>query len=94
MKESPAQDPRISKEELQYIEDSIGDTSHMKHMTHPWKEIFSSAAVWAIVASHFSENWGFYTLLTQLPKFLKGVRLEACGGGKAIKLTTDLLQRR
>jgi hypothetical protein len=22
--------------------------------------------------AHFSENWGFYTLLTQLPTFMKG----------------------
>ena len=28
--------------------------------------------MWAIVVAHFSENWGFYTLLTQLPTFMKG----------------------
>lgn len=28
--------------------------------------------VWAIVSAHFCENWGFYTLLTQLPTFMKG----------------------
>lgn len=37
----------------------------------PWKEIFTSLPVWAIVVAHFSENWGFYTLLTELPNFLK-----------------------
>ena len=37
----------------------------------PWLRMLSSPAVWAIVAAHFAENWGFYTLLTQLPSFLK-----------------------
>lgn len=37
----------------------------------PWKAIFTSLPVWAIVVAHFSENWGFYTLLTELPTFLK-----------------------
>lgn len=72
VKEGPEFDKKISKEELAYIQNSIGDSSQMRNIKHPWKEIFKSPAVWAIVASHFSENWGFYTLLTNLPKFLKG----------------------
>ena len=40
-------------------------------MKVPWKAIFTSLPVWAIVVAHFSENWGFYTLLTELPSFLK-----------------------
>lgn len=72
VKEGPEFDSKISKEELEYIQGSIGDSSKMRNIKHPWKEIFKSPAVWAIVASHFSENWGFYTLLTNLPKFLKG----------------------
>lgn len=71
VKEGPQYDKHISKEELDYIQNSIGDSSKMRDIRHPWKEIFKSPAVWAIVASHFSENWGFYTLLTNLPKFLK-----------------------
>jgi hypothetical protein len=39
---------------------------------HPWGEFIKSPAVWAIIVAHFSENWGFYTLLTQLPTFMKG----------------------
>jgi hypothetical protein len=29
--------------------------------------------------AHFSENWGFYTLLTQLPLFMKG-DVSVCNG--------------
>lgn len=28
--------------------------------------------MWAIICSHFCENWGFYTLLTQLPSYMNG----------------------
>ncbi len=39
----------------------------------PWKAALTSRPVWAIIAAHFTENWGFYTLLTELPTFLKDV---------------------
>ena len=39
----------------------------------PWKAAFTSLPVWAIIIAHFTENWGFYTLLTELPTFLKDV---------------------
>lgn len=34
--------------------------------------MLTSPPVWAIVAAHFSENWGFYTMLTQLPTYMNG----------------------
>lgn len=69
--ESPDKDKNISKDELRYIQDSLG-TNANKTITHPWKDIFRSKPVYAISASHFAENWGFYTMLLLLPSFLKG----------------------
>lgn len=66
----PSQDRFCSEDETRYIEETIGHKGK-PNVKHPWKAIFTSTAVYAIVASHFSENWGFYTLLTQLPTFLK-----------------------
>ena len=40
-------------------------------MSVPWKSIMTSKAVWAIIVAHFAENWGFYTLLTGMPTFMK-----------------------
>lgn len=34
--------------------------------------MLTSGPVWAISAAHFAENWGFYTLLTMLPTYMKG----------------------
>ncbi|XP_055704446.1 sialin-like [Phlebotomus papatasi] len=70
IKASPEADPFISEEEKLHILRSIG-SSEKKKIKHPWKAILTSTAVWAIISSHFAENWGFYTLMTQLPTFLK-----------------------
>lgn len=71
VREGPEKDKFISKDELRYIQSSLG-TTKKPEIVYPWKDIFTSKAVYAISASHFAENWGFYTLLTQLPSFLKG----------------------
>lgn len=73
VKGGPDEDPYISEEEKTYIMNSIGQQEQKKTIVHPWKAILTSTAVWAIIASHFAENWGFFTLLTQLPTFLKGI---------------------
>lgn len=40
-------------------------------MPIPWKAIWTSSAVWAIICAQFAEGWGFFTLQTELPTFLK-----------------------
>lgn len=79
VKESPAKDRYISQDELEYINSSLGNVKKDAPVCTPWKSIFTSTALYAICASHFSENWGFYTLITQLPTFLKGkLNINAC----------------
>ncbi|XP_020712094.2 sialin isoform X1 [Athalia rosae] len=79
--DKPEDDPHISEAELRYIKSSLEETND-EEIVHPWKEIVTSMPVWAIVAAHFSENWGFYTMLTQLPTFLsdtQNFKLEKAG---------------
>ncbi|KAE8749881.1 hypothetical protein FOCC_FOCC003350 [Frankliniella occidentalis] len=73
VKENPEDDPRISREELLYIQSTLATVPDPKLTQQPWGKFLTSMPVWAIVAAHFSENWGFYTLLTQLPTFMKDV---------------------
>ncbi|CAH1971606.1 unnamed protein product [Acanthoscelides obtectus] len=73
VKDSPHEDPKISESELRYITECLKDTDTNKPAKIPWKSFVTSMPVWAITVSHFSENWGFYTLLTQLPKYMKNV---------------------
>lgn len=74
VKESPEKDPHITPAELKYIQDSRGTQAvEGGKIRHPWRAMLTSGPVWAIVMAHFSENWGFYTLLTFLPTFMKDV---------------------
>ncbi|KAK6627087.1 hypothetical protein RUM44_009564 [Polyplax serrata] len=75
IKDKPQNDPRISEDELCYIRSTLRcQYPYMKvYSPVPWKRIFLSYPIWAIVIAHFSENWGFYTLLTELPTFMKDV---------------------
>nr|CAG4645485.1 EOG090X04X8 [Lynceus sp. MCZ IZ 141354] len=70
IKDSPQEDPYVSQEELDYIVTSIGSGRPVTHLKPPWKSILTSMPVWSTVVAHFTENWGFYTMLTQLPTFL------------------------
>ncbi|XP_067685982.1 sialin-like [Haliotis asinina] len=69
---SPADCPRISEIERKYIEYSVGPLRKGKQIT-PWKSIFTSRAVWAIIVAHVCGNYGIYMLLTQLPTYMKDV---------------------
>ncbi|XP_070533110.1 sialin-like [Ptychodera flava] len=71
--ETPSSHPRISQEEREYIEKSLGEEINSKSLYVPWLSIASSIRVWAIVLSHVANNWGFYTLLTCLPTYMKQI---------------------
>lgn len=72
VRNSPSEDPNLSEEERNYIQAALAkDVQKQEDLKVPWKNIFTSLPVLAIVVAHFSENWGFYTLLTELPSFLK-----------------------
>jgi len=39
----------------------------------PWLKMATSLPVWAVCIAHFTNNWGYYTLLTCLPMYLKNI---------------------
>uniref|UniRef100_A0A8D8XYV4 Putative inorganic phosphate cotransporter n=1 Tax=Cacopsylla melanoneura TaxID=428564 RepID=A0A8D8XYV4_9HEMI len=71
---SPARHKFISLEERIYIETSLVHSSTASSsMKIPWKAILTSMPVWAVVISHFCENWGYWTLLTSMPSYINSV---------------------
>lgn len=73
VKKSPESDPYITTKEKEFILATLQrSAAGGEKVQHPWRGILTSKAVWALIVSSFSENWGFYTLLTQLPTFLRG----------------------
>jgi ACS family sodium-dependent inorganic phosphate cotransporter len=73
VKRSPEHDQNMSQQEKEFIWNSLKSQTTNKKVPVPWKSIFKSTAVWAIIAAQFSEGWGFFTLQTQLPQFLNDV---------------------
>ncbi|RUS79713.1 hypothetical protein EGW08_012521 [Elysia chlorotica] len=69
--DTPASHPWISQVERSYIEHSIGKVTNRSRP--PWGKIFTSSAVWAIVAGHWACNWGLYVFLTCLPTYMKEI---------------------
>ncbi|CAF1626087.1 unnamed protein product [Rotaria magnacalcarata] len=67
--ESPSTYQNISDEEVIYIEEDMGKAISQND-TVPWKAIFTSLPVWAIIAAHFGTNWAIYTMFSELPTFV------------------------
>ncbi len=66
---SPETDRFISQNEKEYIMKSRGETS--KTTNPPWKAMFTSVPILAITVAHFAFDWGFFTLFTDLPSYIK-----------------------
>ncbi|XP_029674837.1 putative inorganic phosphate cotransporter isoform X1 [Formica exsecta] len=78
--DSPAEHRSISQKEREYIEESLRTTetkdkngNESKQKRIPWKEIFTSLPMWALIIAHCSQNWGYWTLLTEMPNYMTGV---------------------
>ncbi len=39
----------------------------------PYKAIFTSVPFYAILIAHTAQNWGFYTLLSELPTYMSNI---------------------
>ncbi|KAJ8931055.1 hypothetical protein NQ314_016084, partial [Rhamnusium bicolor] len=39
----------------------------------PWKAIFTSLPFWAILVAHCGQNWGFWTLFTEIPSYMQNI---------------------
>jgi ACS family sodium-dependent inorganic phosphate cotransporter-like MFS transporter 6/7/8 len=73
--EKPRCHPTIDPAEMKYIEDAIGVVSHKPptFATTPWKAIFTSMPVYAIIIANFCRSWTFYLLLISQPMYFKEV---------------------
>lgn len=70
--ETPAAHPRITVEERREIEEAIGSSTSKKRPTYvPWKDMLTSGPVWAIVLVHGASVFGFFTVVNQLPTYMK-----------------------
>lgn len=74
VRDSPEKDPWMSSKERDFIEKSLVNQDGQKNVVRvPWKSILTSKPLYAIACAHFSYNYGYYTLLTQLPLYMRRV---------------------
>lgn len=72
--EKPSTHPKISAEERDYIEESIGEVDLPPSLKSiPWKSIFTSMPVYAIIVANIARSWSFFLLIMKCPKYLKQV---------------------
>ncbi|CAH1101055.1 unnamed protein product [Psylliodes chrysocephalus] len=66
----PSTHPFITEEELKYLETEV---EQRKSFNVPWWKLCTSRPVWALLAAMYAHNLIFFTLLTNLPKYLKEI---------------------
>lgn len=71
--DTPAKHPRITKEEKEFIQNSLQDQISDKKAWLPVRHVLTSVPFWALTFLHFGNNWGLYFLLTAAPKYMNEV---------------------
>lgn len=69
---SPSEHKSITEEERNYIESSLNQ-QHKKVIITPWRHIATSLPVWATIVGNFGQNWGYSTLLTEIPNYMNKI---------------------
>ncbi|XP_071525631.1 putative inorganic phosphate cotransporter [Panulirus ornatus] len=70
----PEHHPRISSAELCFIKTSQQYMKEPEVVEIPWRAVVTSPCVWVILVATVGDNYGFYTLLTDLPTYLANIQ--------------------
>ncbi|KAG7501087.1 sialin-like [Solea senegalensis] len=71
--DDPRTHRRISKEERDYIINSIGPQGTGHGWSVPVLQMLLSVPLWAIIVTQMCSNWSYYTLLTSLPTYMDNI---------------------
>ncbi|CAH1116175.1 unnamed protein product [Phaedon cochleariae] len=69
----PAEHSTISNEERNYIQSGLKQGEDDGTFRTPWRKILTSIKVWALITTSFGYSWGYFTLLSEIPIYLKSV---------------------
>ncbi|XP_025074687.1 putative inorganic phosphate cotransporter isoform X2 [Pogonomyrmex barbatus] len=70
---NPYEHPFISEREVKYLHERMNEHTHSKPPPVPWRHMLSSLPVWALITAQIGHDWGFFTLVTDLPKYMSSV---------------------
>ena len=70
---SPKEHPFISESEAKELNKKLSQHTHSDVPPVPWRHLLTSLPFWALVAVSMGRDWGGYTLMSDMPKYLMGV---------------------
>ncbi|XP_064641105.1 vesicular glutamate transporter 2-like [Lineus longissimus] len=70
--ETPESHPTITQEELEYLNKNVGCMTSSKHNV-PYRKIFTSLPVLAIIILDMCTYWSYYLMLAELPTYISQV---------------------
>lgn len=70
---TPNVHPFISDEEREYLNKHVKASIGKKLDPMPWRAILSSPAMWALAIGAIGHDWGYFSLMTDLPKYMVDV---------------------
>ncbi|BET03033.1 sodium:phosphate symporter activity [Nesidiocoris tenuis] len=70
---TPSQNPVISNAEKQYILQTAGRSKQEDLPPTPWRSILTSVPLWGLIIAQIGHDWGLFTIVTDLPKYMKSV---------------------
>ncbi|XP_063365902.1 sialin [Cydia amplana] len=73
--DSPAEHPRISDTERNYLLKvlPLDENAKKGHMPVPWCQMLTSPPVWAIIITHACSVFGYFTVVNQLPTYIESI---------------------
>ncbi|XP_046434163.1 putative inorganic phosphate cotransporter [Neodiprion fabricii] len=70
---NPDDHPFISDEERKRLGETMREHMHKDVGPIPWRHIVTSVPLWALLVAKAGWMWGYYTMLTDLPKYMSSV---------------------
>ncbi|XP_011152282.1 putative inorganic phosphate cotransporter isoform X2 [Harpegnathos saltator] len=70
---NPYEHPFISEREVKYLHERMSEHTHKKPPSVPWRHMLKSVPLWALVAAQVGHDWGFFTMVTDLPTYMSNV---------------------
>lgn len=70
---NPNEHPFITEREKNYLSRELGELKRRDNLATPWRKIFTSPAVIALIFAQIGHNWGLFIIINDLPKYMNDV---------------------
>ncbi|XP_066601353.1 sialin-like isoform X2 [Prorops nasuta] len=70
---NPQEHPFISEAEVKFLHERMSAHTNKKPPPVPWRHLLKSVPLWALIAAQIGHDWGFFTMVNDLPKYMSDV---------------------